>query len=390
MARSALLRLVLALSIGFLSLGFVVLENAIRSKALCDCVPHSKLEQQPWQHPCNDNKKQNRTNEHSKISLIHEQLAQFHENNSTFQQEFSYAYRRTSVVDINDITLVTQGSISKLPRLVGLAQRWGGPISCAFVLSTSKEAQEFDSVMSSNALLQSHVTIHFLLEAPGNRHPVNRLRNLALRNVESDYVFVNDLDFIPNVKAHSALQSELSAENPLKNDKKLWILPAFERFGTSSRGPGRFVTNVSLIPETKQQLMEMVQVKVVEPFHAYYSPGHGPTNYARWYNEKKSVFSYPVRYEYLFEPYVIGYRYGLPPFFADFRGFGFNKATWFVEVDARGYTMEVLVEHFVCHMNHKGRKKRRDKGGDSHIQKERFKEYMHRVYGTSLKELAKW
>lgn len=289
-----------------------------------------------------------------------------------------------------DVTLVTQASIDKLSRLKDLLQRWDGPISCAVYMTTTQHIEMWWSLVTSSPQLSRQVSFHVLLETPtGLRYPINRLRNLALGNVESDYVLCNDMDFIPDAGAYQSLRSKLQDDVSLRGNKTLWVLPAFERFGVDGRGKGRFVNDVSLVPQSKEILVDMVKKELVKPFHEYFRPGHGPTNYSRWYSEK-GIDSYPITYQYLFEPYVVAFRPGLPLYYENFRGFGHNKMTWFVELHQQGYSFRVLVDHFVCHMNHPGRKGRRDKGGDSHIQKARFQEYMHERYNVPWSELNKW
>jgi hypothetical protein len=311
-------------------------------------------------------------------------------NNNT-QREISNIRVRTSQSGL--ITLSTQGGVSKLPRLADLTSRWIGPISCAIYITTEEQIDIWIDFLNQNSRKDSittWVSFHILLEQPQlpktvNRHPINRLRNLALRNCRTDYVFLNDMDFMPPIHAHDIL-----IQDPLPPPKIFWVLPAFERFATSSKDRAKSiaaVTNVTWIPKDKNELLTSLEAKVVAPFHEYFPAGHAPCDYSRWYNS--STF-YSIQYDYLFEPYVIVHRYGLPKFFPNFRGFDFNKMSFFMEAHYLGFQFMVHPNSFVVHMNHGRRKRWIEKGGDSKYIREDFRKYLQQVYQVTKTELARW
>jgi Glycosyl-transferase for dystroglycan len=322
--------------------------------------------------------------------------------NNTTQREISNVLVRTS--QSGKITLSTQGGVSKLPRLADLTSRWMGPISCAMYITTEEQIDvwlDFLSQQQSKDRIMTWVSFHILLEKPQlpstvNRHPINRLRNLALRNCDTDHVFLNDMDFMPPVAAHDSLLYQ----NPLPPPKVFWVLPAFERFAssqksssTSSKGhppstkrQASIVTNVTWIPKTKVELLSSIlDSQVVTPFHEYFPAGHAPCNYSRWY--QSSTF-YAIDYDYLFEPYVIVHRRGLPEFFPTFRGFAFNKMSFFMEAHYRGFRFVVHPTSFVVHMNHEGRKGRNSNEADLKYIKKDFHIYIQQVYQVSKQDLS--
>lgn len=309
--------------------------------------------------------------------------------NNTTQRELSRAIVRTN--DQGIITLTTQGGASKLPRLLDLAGRWLGPISCGFYITSTEHLDELLSFVARNEIIQRFVSFHFLIEQPQlpvqvNRHPINRLRNLALQSAETDYVFINDVDFMPPVGSHDAIVPRVADLQP----KTFLVLPAFERFGAEKKGPGQFVNDVNMVPSDKKQLIEAVdkKEKEVAPFHEYFKAGHGPSDYKKWYT---ATDLYDISYDYLFEPYVIVHKHGLPQFFPTFRGFGFNKMCFYMEAFYMGgFTYKVLPDQFVVHMNHGGRKGRNDKGGDSKYIRDDFRTYLTNIYGVNRLELQKW
>ena len=332
--------------------------------------------------------------------------------NNTTQREMSEATVRTA--HDGKITLCTQGGVSKLDRLVDLVGRWLGPVSCAVYITTEEQLDTWlafvaETTRHHHQLIATHVSFHILLEQPQlpltvNRHPINKLRNLALRNAETDHVFLNDIDFMTPANAHDMLlrvppdynnnNDEQAHPASLPPPNVFWVLPAFERFGTTTKGPKSVVTNVSMIPDTKTALLQALHntttttaKTAVAPFHEYFPAGHAPCNYTKWY---AATTMYNITYDFLFEPYVICHKQGLPEYFDKFRGFAFNKMSFFMEAHYRGYTFQVHPRAFVVHMNHGGRKGRNDKGGDSKYVKEEFRNYLAKTYHVPRKELGKW
>jgi hypothetical protein len=366
--------------------------------------------------------------------------------NNITQREVPYATARTHAG--GRITLCTQGGVSKLARLRDLVGRWLGPISCAIYITTEDQLDDWLTFLRTNRqddadmdLIATYVTFHVLLEQPQlpltvNRHPINKLRNLALHHVETDHVFLNDIDFMPPTNAHDTIVQRYyyattnTKGGGLPPPKLFWVLPAFERFGTlvsstssssssvlsvqqqrqlkssqqqqqqqqqqqHQKRPRRHqelrndVTDITWIPESKAALVQAVSLSIPEvaPFHDYFPAGHAPCNYSHWYT---ATAIYNITYHYLFEPYVIVHTQGLPEYYPTFRGFAFNKMSFFMEAHYMGYQFQVLPDVFVVHMNHGGRKGRNDKGGDSKYVKEDFRKYLKDKYHVSQQELDLW
>ena len=285
----------------------------------------------------------------------------------------TYAYRREYATQPNDVTMVTQGSPSKLDRLRHLLARWNGPISCTAVISSHEDIVRLADFWNSNTIVRLYVSIHVYMEQQPNTqgYPINIARNIALDHIDSDYFLANDIDFIPDPAAFSILSAANKQE--LKQ-RVFWVLPAFERF-LSKENKEALVDDVALIPKDKSTLLKMVKEEVLEPFHPYTS-GHRPTNITRWYNTTKD---YEIKFKMYYEPYVVGYKFGAPQYWPTFRNFGFNKAAWFMEADRMGYKFNVLANHFVVHMNHPGRsRRRRDQRVDQ--SKKMLNEYLKKWY----------
>jgi hypothetical protein len=277
-------------------------------------------------------------------------------------REVTYAFPRQRAIPLDHITLATQASLSKLPRLLQLLERWNGPISCAVHLPDLSAIQKlYEFVQAQDKSFHDLVTFHVMLEKPSPAfgYPINRLRNLAFLNIDTVYFFNCDVDFMPQSDAHDHLLRFLSTKADASDKyKKLYVLPAFEVFGEGDRNNST-VTSLDEVPQDKKELLSMLPTKKVQPFHMdYFEKGHAPTDYDKWYKCPRDG-SYPIEYSWEFEPYVVGNKYGILLFNERLRGHGMNKAAWAAEAHLLGYQFEVLCDHYVVHMNHPGRKEAR-------------------------------
>lgn len=98
-------------------------------------------------------------------------------------------------------------------------------------------------------------------------------------------------------------------------------------------------------PNTRNDLIQMMNgpEQKVGVFHCEsYTPGHRSTNYSKWSSNLRDV-SYSTRIlEFGYEPYVLGSIKGIPKFYEDFRGYGLNKLSYFVELFYANYSLKVL------------------------------------------------
>lgn len=103
--------------------------------------------------------------------------------------------------------------------LEALAEHWDGPMSLALHLSDS-EAQQFLHYVIHSPVISNRRNIGFHIVYKSHYdnvscymwswllrckqallqgfYPVNYLRNVALNNVNTDYVFLTDIDFLPS------------------------------------------------------------------------------------------------------------------------------------------------------------------------------------------------
>lgn len=97
----------------------------------------------------------------------------------------------------NDVTLITQLSIDRLQMIESLSAHWPGPMSIALYLSDA-EAQQFRTyVMNSENLSRRKNIAYHIVYREGEFYPVNLLRNVAMNNALTPYLFLCDVDFLP-------------------------------------------------------------------------------------------------------------------------------------------------------------------------------------------------
>jgi len=245
-------------------------------------------------------------------------------------------YDFSAVVDPFDVTLVVQLSIDRLQMIETLCLHWEGPISLALYMSDSEAQQLLSYVQSSSELVKRKNVGYHIVFKEGQFYPVNYLRNIALEHARTPFVFLSDVDFVPMPGTYSSLKQTLKTSSNV--NKKAYVVPAFETLYYK-------VT----FPNTKAQLLSMWDLGTMFTFrHHEWSKGHAPTNYAKW---RTATTPYTVQWEEDFEPYVVVQR-NVSRYDQRFVGFGWNKVSHIMELQAQGYEFVVLPNAFIVHMPH--------------------------------------
>uniref|UniRef100_A0A8C6U0Z3 LARGE xylosyl- and glucuronyltransferase 1 n=1 Tax=Neogobius melanostomus TaxID=47308 RepID=A0A8C6U0Z3_9GOBI len=275
-------------------------------------------------------------------------------------------YDYTPSTDHTDVTLVAQLSMDRLQMLEAICKHWDGPISLALYLSDA-EAQQFlryaqgSEVLLSRANVGYHIVYKF--------YPVNLLRNVAMREVQTPYMFLSDIDFLPMYGLYEYLRRSV-LQLDMSHSKKALVVPAFEtlRYRLS-------------FPKSKAELL-LGLCLAARRYHVW-TKGHAPTNFAKW---RTSTTPYHVQWEPDFEPYVM-VSSSTPEYDRRFVGFGWNKVAHIMELDAQEYEFVVLPNAYMIHMPHAPSfditKFRSNKQYRACLQtlKEEFQQNMSRRYG---------
>uniref|UniRef100_A0AAQ4NVL0 LARGE xylosyl- and glucuronyltransferase 1 n=1 Tax=Gasterosteus aculeatus aculeatus TaxID=481459 RepID=A0AAQ4NVL0_GASAC len=197
-------------------------------------------------------------------------------------------YEYEPSTDNTDVTLVAQLSMDRLQMLEAICKHWEGPISLALYLSDA-EAQQFLRYAQGSEVLMSRGNVGYhIVYKEGQFYPVNLLRNVAMRHVNTPFMFLSDIDFLPMYGLYEYLR-----------------------------------------------------------YHVW-TKGHAPTNFAKW---RTATTPYRVQWEADFEPYVM-VRRDSPEYDRRFVGFGWNKVAHIMELDAQEYDFVVLPNAYMIHMPH--------------------------------------
>ncbi|XP_070814712.1 xylosyl- and glucuronyltransferase LARGE2s [Chaetodon trifascialis] len=246
-------------------------------------------------------------------------------------------YEYTPVEDDTDVTLVAQLSMDRLQMLEAICKHWEGPISLALYMSDA-EAQQFLRYAQASEVLKNRKNVGYhIVYKEGQFYPVNLVRNVALKNANTPYVFLTDVDFLPMYGLYDYLRKSV-VQLDMAHTKKALVVPAFEtlRYRLS-------------FPKSKAELLSMLDMGTLYTFRYHVWPkGHAPTNYAKW---RTATTPYRVEWEPDFEPYVV-VRRDCPEYDQRFVGFGWNKVSHVMELDAQEYDLMVLPNAFMIHMPH--------------------------------------
>ena len=289
----------------------------------------------------------------------------------------------------DDITLTihTGTTMNGFHRMLFLIHRWGGPVSVSIRVTSASEIQTLHEFVTDHLHELPQTAIHLLMESPDYEYPHNILREMALEQTETDYFVALDVDFMTVPQCHDKLKMLLKSDpavvQALRN-KTMMVLPAFNHEVHLMDDQ----LHDSVLPGTKEDASKMVAKHELTPFHvSRFFPGHGPTDFGKWSKEEFDGSWYPIKYVMRFEPYVLGYKPGIAHYWEGFRGFGFNKYSWFIELHYKGYQFGVLRDFFVIHLDHPYTQFRGTRQ-EAYEEVDRFRDYLVKEYGVDRKEMA--
>ncbi|XP_021142849.2 xylosyl- and glucuronyltransferase LARGE2 isoform X1 [Columba livia] len=250
---------------------------------------------------------------------------------------FFLQYEFLAHPDPTDVTLVAQLSMDRLQMLEAICKHWAGPISLALYMSDA-EAQQFLRYAQASEVLSARRNVAYhIVYKEGQFYPINLLRNVALANTQTPYVFLTDIDFLPMYGLYDYLRSSIQ-QLELSHRKAALIVPAFETLHYRLT-----------FPKSKAELLSMLDMGSLYTFRYHVWPkGHAPTDYAKW---RTATVPYRVAWQPDFEPYVV-VRRDCPKYDQRFVGFGWNKVSHIMELDAQEYELLVLPNAFMIHMPH--------------------------------------
>ncbi|KAF5300432.1 hypothetical protein FQA39_LY02231 [Lamprigera yunnana] len=261
------------------------------------------------------------------------------------------------------VCLATQSSLDRLFSLIDVARNWSGPISAAifavgdeelnlvvFYIMYLKKCYPFirDQVTFHLALpknrLGKHIkfnheylkyedcgnpenTLQRLLAKRSanidkwknkNPYPQNHLRNLARKNCQSHYVFLTDVDIIPNKGLAESLNIFL--KSVACKSMCAYVIPTFE------------IDHRVRFPPNKTELVRLARKGLARPFHQkVFIYNQFATNFSKWEvitpEDKEVHISHPVtNFEFLYEPFYVAPDTA-PSHDERFIGYGYTRNT---------------------------------------------------------------
>jgi len=238
----------------------------------------------------------------------------------------------------NEVTLVAQLSLDRLLMVEQIVDHWKGPISFALYL-TDPESQTFLEYYENSALLKSRCDVGYhVVYKEGDYYPVNFLRNLALDQATTEFVFLSDVDFLPSLGMAQSLQSSITNLD-IHSHNRVLVVPAFEtqRYKSAS------------FPGTKADLVKKLDLGEIFTFRFHDWPaGHSATNFVKW---RTSTTPYSIKVTKDFEPYIVGKK-SMVRYDTRFLGFGWNKVSHILSLAAEGQEFIVLPDVFIIHQPH--------------------------------------
>lgn len=312
----------------------------------------------------------------------------------------------------SEVTLVTQGTADRVKMFDAQAARWPGPKVVLFGVynhtptSARRAAAELAMIrVASRRWVNTRVIALLITYRPGAEpdkysplmsdpklglYPINTLRNVAIDQARTNWVFPLDIDFLPTsslyhrfVKYHLPRLASVS--------KPAAVVPHFEALAAPAAGPSATSSIQSGGPaDDFATLRDHILRGITVPFHTETSllipeldgvteysrawpQGVAATNYSRWYYSSAlgqrgffrvyptwNPYEYTVRY---WEPYLFVQRYQagdrtgrphtvLPRYTEAYIGRFRNKVEFVASLRAARYNFYVLQQEFASHVPH--------------------------------------
>ncbi|XP_045433806.1 LARGE xylosyl- and glucuronyltransferase 2 isoform X5 [Pipistrellus kuhlii] len=248
----------------------------------------------------------------------------------------------------HDVTLVAQLSMDRLQMLEALCRHWPGPMSLALYL-TDAEAQQFLRFVEASEVLSARQDVAYhVVYREGPLYPINQIRNVALAQALTPYVFLTDIDFLPAYSLYDYLRASIEQLELGSGRKAALVVPAFETLHYQFSFPSSKADLLALLDAGSVHAFSLAPRPVRLRRHHEWPRGHTPTDYARW---REAQAPYRVQWAVDYEPYVVVPR-DCPRYDPRFVGFGWNKVAHVMELDAQEYEFLVLPEAFTIHLPH--------------------------------------
>ncbi|GAA93578.1 glycosyltransferase family 49 protein [Mixia osmundae IAM 14324] len=248
-----------------------------------------------------------------------------------------------------DITITTLVTANRFKVLTDLVEKYQGPVSvCIHVVNIPAEREELltslRDIYESHEAMKNWVDVHLVIDNFDRQF--NMWRNVAKYFARTDYVMMLDVDFWICTDFRHRILASPDIIDKLSAGTAAFVVPAFE-FTKQVDG-----LDSKTFPTEKKDLLELVEGGKIGMFHKSWAPGHGSTNYTRFYESKEGEIYRVHGYTHSYEPYIIYKREGTPYCDERFIGYGGNKAACLYELFLSGVSFWVLPDDFLIHQSH--------------------------------------
>lgn len=192
-------------------------------------------------------------------------------------------------------------------KLIYPATTTTGPISVTIHVSNDPTTRtelldSLHTLYTSSPSMSMYVDVHLVVDNFDRQF--NMWRNVARYFARTEHIMMLDVDFAICTDFRERMLKDEAIMAKLDGGRAAFVLPAFE-YTEQKDG-----LDSTTFPTNKEDLLRLVDEGKIGMFHSFWKPGHGPTNYTRYYdaNEVYKVETYTQAYE----PYVIFRKEGPP------------------------------------------------------------------------------
>lgn len=273
--------------------------------------------------------------------------------------------------NLDTVEIVTQLSLDRISRLEAICQVWDGPVTAAIldedrtingIKSGNKEKSSFKILQSLECSLCKRDGFHSLRTllvkwtsaAEDRSYPINSLRNIALRNARSDFVFLLDVDCIPSSDLYQSLVGTIERKRSIRNICLHYlgaiVVPCFEPVDQSLFDPRCHLSSQEVRKQSLLSTPTYRQFALQE-----FERGHGATNYQKWLSHTESQSFqqyYQIEFQEGFEPFLVVSRALTPLYVETLVGYGRNKILHVYHMSRLGITFWVTFSGCIIHTPH--------------------------------------
>ena len=301
-------------------------------------------------------------------------------NSTQIPVQSRYAFGNPQNI-LDGITICTQLTVDRLPRLEFLTARWAGPVSAAIYIgfrgSIETEYNLLKESWKNSVILQTYAVIHviyaptfpwFSTGTSSNGHglipyPVNMLRQIAVESAQTSWVFYVEADMATPINGHK-LAFEMCCKEKPEHNKQAYIVPLYH---------GKHV------PESKIALLNDLRSSTssIQRERDIYS-SHAQTDYDVLEHGKSSHFMPMIAGQ---EPYYIALKKNLPKYDVLFMSMLGDKVSQLDGMRHLGYTYKTSHNLFLVDLVSSGL-------GDGWIAKEKSwrQSFVHAMHPYTIRE----